>query len=104
MSPARHEAVAHPNGWATASRLATTRRVLAQRPPRGRLGFDETEPFRAVRAPRSQRMSPQVDAVVTRPRVEGLRATEILEATLEVLSDVGYDRLTMDAVALRAKA
>ena len=49
-------------------------------------------------------MSPQVDAVVTRPRVEGLRETEILEATLEVLSDVGYDRLTMDAVALRAKA
>ena len=49
-------------------------------------------------------MSPQVEAVGTRPRVEGVRETEILEATLEVLSDVGYDRLTMDAVALRAKA
>jgi AcrR family transcriptional regulator len=49
-------------------------------------------------------MSPHVEAVGTRPRVEGLRETEILEATLEVLSDVGYDRLTMDAVAQRAKA
>jgi AcrR family transcriptional regulator len=49
-------------------------------------------------------MSPQVEATGTRPRVEGLRETEILEATLEVLSDVGYDRLTMDAVAQRAKA
>ena len=49
-------------------------------------------------------MSPQVETVGTRPRVEGVRETEILEATLEVLSDVGYDRLTMDAVALRAKA
>jgi AcrR family transcriptional regulator len=40
----------------------------------------------------------------TRPRVEGDRELEILEATLEVLADVGYDRLTMDAVATRAKA
>ncbi len=39
-----------------------------------------------------------------RPRVEGDREQEILDATLEVLSDVGYDRLTMDAVAARAKA
>jgi AcrR family transcriptional regulator len=39
-----------------------------------------------------------------RPRVEGDREQEILVATLEVLSDVGYDRLTMDAVAARAKA
>lgn len=39
-----------------------------------------------------------------RPRVEGDRELEILEATLEVLADVGYDRLTMDAVATRAKA
>jgi AcrR family transcriptional regulator len=49
-------------------------------------------------------MSPQALATQTRPRVEGVREAEILEATLEVLSDVGYDRLTMDAVALRAKA
>ncbi len=44
------------------------------------------------------------DTVVSRPRVEGDREVEILEATLEVLGDVGYDRLTMDAVATRAKA
>ncbi|GAA4691709.1 TetR/AcrR family transcriptional regulator [Nocardioides conyzicola] len=39
-----------------------------------------------------------------RPRIEGDREQEILDATLEVLGDVGYDRLTMDAVAARAKA
>jgi AcrR family transcriptional regulator len=39
-----------------------------------------------------------------RPRVEGDRELQILDATLEVLADVGYDRLTMDAVATRAKA
>jgi len=44
------------------------------------------------------------DAPASRPRVEGVRELEILEATLEVLGDVGYDRLTMDAVATRAKA
>ena len=49
-------------------------------------------------------MSPQVVGVGTRPRIEGVRETEILEAALEVLAEVGYDRLTMDAVALRAKA
>lgn len=40
----------------------------------------------------------------TRPRVEGDREQEILGATLEILTEVGYDRLTMDAVATRAKA
>lgn len=40
----------------------------------------------------------------TRPRVEGDRELQILEAALDVLADVGYDRLTMDAVATRAKA
>ena len=49
-------------------------------------------------------MTPQPESVVQRPRIEGDREAEILEATLEVLGDVGYDRLTMDAVALRAKA
>ena len=39
-----------------------------------------------------------------RPRVEGDREREILEATLATLAEVGYDRLTMDAVATRAKA
>ena len=40
----------------------------------------------------------------SRPRVEGDREDEILEATLELLLDVGYDRLTLDAVARRARA
>ncbi len=40
----------------------------------------------------------------TRPRVEGDREQEILDATLHVLADVGYDRLTMDAVATAARA
>lgn len=39
-----------------------------------------------------------------RPRVAGDREFEVLEATIEVLNEVGYDRLTMDAVAARAKA
>lgn len=41
---------------------------------------------------------------IERPRIEGDREQEILDATIEVLADVGYDRLTMDAVAARAKA
>lgn len=44
------------------------------------------------------------EPAVQRPRVEGERELEILEATLDVLAEVGYDRLTMDAVATRAKA
>ncbi|HEV7876145.1 MAG TPA: TetR/AcrR family transcriptional regulator [Nocardioides sp.] len=47
---------------------------------------------------------PHSETTVHRPRVEGDREQQILDATLEVLSDVGYDRLTMDAVATRAKA
>lgn len=39
-----------------------------------------------------------------RPRVEGDREQEILETALAILGEVGYDRLTMDAVAARAKA
>ncbi len=39
-----------------------------------------------------------------RPRVEGGREEEILEATVAVLAELGYDRLTMDAVATLAKA
>jgi len=49
-------------------------------------------------------MTPQTEAAQTRPRVEGDREAEILEAALDVLSEVGYDRFTMDSVALRAKA
>lgn len=44
------------------------------------------------------------DLTGTRPRVEGEREDEILGAALAVLAEVGYDRLTMDAVATRAKA
>ncbi len=39
-----------------------------------------------------------------RPRVVGDRELEILDAALAILAEVGYDRLTMDAVAARAKA
>jgi AcrR family transcriptional regulator len=50
-------------------------------------------------------MTPEAAAVVAaRPRIEGVREQEILDAAIEVLADVGYDRLTMDAVAQRAKA
>jgi AcrR family transcriptional regulator len=44
------------------------------------------------------------EAAAIRPRVEGDRERQILEAALEVLADFGYDRLTMDAVASRARA
>ena len=49
-------------------------------------------------------MTPSAESATQRPRVEGDREQEILDATLEVLADVGYDRLTMDAVAAKAKA
>jgi AcrR family transcriptional regulator len=39
-----------------------------------------------------------------RPRVEGGREEEILDATVAVVAEMGYDRLTMDAVATAAKA
>jgi AcrR family transcriptional regulator len=48
-------------------------------------------------------MSTQIEPHA-RPRVEGPREAEIYEAALAVLAEVGYDRLTMDAVATRAKA
>ncbi|HEX6150500.1 TetR/AcrR family transcriptional regulator [Nocardioides sp.] len=44
------------------------------------------------------------ESATIRPRVEGDREREILEATLTVLAETGYDRLTMDAVAAEAKA
>ena len=50
-------------------------------------------------------MTPEAAAAAAaRPRVEGVREQEILDAALEVLAEHGYDRLTMDAVAQRAKA
>jgi AcrR family transcriptional regulator len=39
-----------------------------------------------------------------RPRVEGDREEEILEATIELLVELGYHRLTLDAVARQARA
>ena len=39
-----------------------------------------------------------------RPRIEGDREDQILEATLELLIEVGYQRLTLDGVAKRARA
>lgn len=44
------------------------------------------------------------ESAIHRRRVEGDREQEILDATLTVLADAGYDRLTMDAVATEAKA
>jgi AcrR family transcriptional regulator len=75
-------------------------------PPRRALV--ETKQFRFTPSPHPT-TSPRKDTVTptetgTRPRVEGERELQILEATLEVLDEVGYDLLTMDAVASRAKA
>lgn len=39
-----------------------------------------------------------------RPRIEGAREEEILDATVSQLLQVGYDRLTMDRVAEQARA
>lgn len=39
-----------------------------------------------------------------RPRVEGERESQILDAALDLLCRVGYDRMTMDAVAAEARA
>lgn len=41
---------------------------------------------------------------IARPRVEGGREEEILDATVALLLEHGYDRLTLDAVARLAKA
>ena len=67
----------------------------------------ETKPFRFIVAEvtvTEQRAPMTPTESGTRPRVEGERETEILAATLEGLAEVGYDLLTMDAVATRAKA
>jgi AcrR family transcriptional regulator len=39
-----------------------------------------------------------------RPRVEGARESEILDAAIDLLCRVGYDRMTMDAVAAESRA
>jgi AcrR family transcriptional regulator len=43
-------------------------------------------------------------AATHRPRIEGSRELEIYRATLELLVEAGYDKLTLDAVASRARA
>ena len=68
-----------------------------------------TERNRFVSSPSTRtgahRMTPAKPPPLPPPaRVEGDREQEILDAALEVLAEVGYDRLTMDAVAQRAKA
>lgn len=45
-----------------------------------------------------------MEPAVTRPRVVGEREREILDATIKVLTDVGYDKLTFDVVASQARA
>ncbi len=57
--------------------------------------MNETKQFRTIES---------VTAEPTRPRVTGEREREILDATLSTLREVGYDRLTMDAVATAARA
>lgn len=47
---------------------------------------------------------PQPATARPRPRVSGDREQEILDAALEVLREVGYDKLTIDTVAARARA
>ncbi|MGL5927508.1 MAG: helix-turn-helix domain-containing protein, partial [Dermatophilaceae bacterium] len=49
-------------------------------------------------------MSSTASLASSRRRVEGDREREILSAALGVLAEVGYDRMTMDAVALAARA
>jgi AcrR family transcriptional regulator len=50
-------------------------------------------------------MNPQqLAAKMARPRVADEREAEILDATVRVLVEVGYDRLTMDLVATEAHA
>ena len=49
-------------------------------------------------------MTPETVVKSVRPRIEGDREAEILDATLDLLASAGYDRLTMDAVASAAKA
>lgn len=40
----------------------------------------------------------------TKPRVEGDREAEILEGVIDTLIEVGYDRMTFDAVAAKVRA
>ncbi|MBW8752182.1 MAG: TetR family transcriptional regulator, partial [Propionibacteriales bacterium] len=44
-------------------------------------------------------MTTKIAQQAHRPRVEGEREDEILDATVKLLMELGYDKLTMDAVA-----
>lgn len=48
--------------------------------------------------------SVDADSPTSRPRIEGDREQEIYLATLTVLADMGYDNMTLDAVATAAHA
>ena len=49
-------------------------------------------------------MSPVSEQRTTSPKRGQARSQAILDATIELLAEVGYDRMTMDTVALRARA
>lgn len=49
-------------------------------------------------------MISSVPSTTNRPRVEGDREAEILQGALEQLIELGYDRLTFDAVASHVRA
>jgi AcrR family transcriptional regulator len=49
-------------------------------------------------------MPPVSEQAKTSPKRGEARSRAILDATIELLAEVGYDRMTMDMVALRAKA
>src|SRR5919107_830395 len=66
--------------------------------------MDETERFRSIHVTANGGPMADRKPTGTRPRVEGERESEILEAALALLAQVGYDRMTMDAVAAEAKA
>ena len=59
------------------------------------LFVDETKPFRFIGQEGLVATIHVTDTVDSRPRIEGDREQQILDATLEVLADVGYDRLSL---------
>jgi AcrR family transcriptional regulator len=78
---------------------AATREPRCSGSASGVPSWNETVPFHQLEDPDvPDKVSP------LRPRVEGEREEQILDATVDLLLEVGYDRLTMDSVAARAKA
>ena len=65
---------------------------------------DETEPFRFIYVTGGCGAALGHHCWHQPPRVEGARESEILDATVRLLVDVGYDKLTLDAVAAEARA